>query len=80
MDLGSMDRAEGPRDQVGLDFIGHVDDTHVLVMVNYLSRRVKLERCEFAYGAHVIRGSEGLLRARGGIQQIVTDGGNVYKR
>lgn len=73
---GSMNQVRDPGDQVGLDFIGTVDGVQVLVMVDYLSRRKKLEACDVVDRNH--KGIEGWLRIRGGIRQIVTDGDKAF--
>lgn len=76
--LGSMNHTESLGDQVGLDFIGRVNNKHILLMIYYFSRRVRLVGCDAANGDHVVRGVEGWLQRRGYIRQIMTDGGKAF--
>lgn len=52
-----MNDSQKPNDVVGMEFIGLVDDRYLLVIVDFMSKRVQVDVCRKADGESVLRGS-----------------------
>lgn len=60
-----------------MDFIGLVDGQHVLVKVDFFSRKVQLDVCDVPDAAHVMRGLHRWMDVNGQVGQVVSDAGRA---
>lgn len=76
--LGSLNNSVKPNEIIGMDFIGPVDGKYMLVMVDFLSRRVQVSVCKRADRDSVLIGLMRWVQECGPVKKVVSDEGRQF--
>lgn len=70
-----MNESSKSNEVVGMDFIGPVDGRYLILIVDYLSRRVQVEVCKKADRDNLIASLQRWVREYGPVRCLITDQG-----
>lgn len=75
---GTLNDNMRPNKVIGMNFIGLVDGRYLLVIVDFLSRRVQVDVYRKAHGGHVMAGLRQWLRECGPVRSLTTNQGRHF--